>query len=318
MASTGNPTLLACSFLLGLLLLAAWLRLPVPLEAPAGSGSSEAALAGAVADWRGLWTAVAAEGEAALRPDETALGARAAGDTLGMRYPGLYRELEAGARQRFQLAALANDPARKLDLLAPLRDHADPRVRHRAWLETARVRLREARHEAAATALTAALAEPVPARWQADTRLMQAVVAGQRGDSLAASEALNAAISLDPGFWDARQLRLRVSSELLAAPLDAAACLRHSQRLLEDLGALPALAQSHEQFRVLADRLAPRGERGHPAFGLLAGLAYHWVGDGAAARAALTAGFGGAGRLPAACAAELTRSARQLLDSLPP
>ena len=320
MAFTGNPTEWACGFLLALAVLVLCLEIPPPAEAPTAEGGADAgALAGAVADWRKLWTAVASSGEEALRPGVDEPRLRAAGDTLLMRYPGLVGDLAPAARHRFQLSALSNDPALKLELLTPLRDHADPRVRHRAWLESARVRLRERRPAEAAEALDAALSQPVPPRWQADTRLMQAVVALAADDRPRAAVLLDSAIELDPGFWDARQLRLRVRSELLAAAdLRADACLRHSRRLLEDLGALPALAQSHEQFRMLADRFASLGERGHPAFGLLAGLAYHWVGDDPAARRALQAGFADSRRLPAACAAELGRSGRELLARLPP
>lgn len=318
MAFTGRSSEFACGFLLLLAALVPWLPPPPATEAPVGGGEEAvAALAQAVADWRTLWTAVDENGEAALEPDIQSEGLRAAGDTLWMRYPGLARDVDPAARHRFQLIALSNDARRKQELLISLKDHHDPRVRQRAWLESARVALRADQPGEAALALERALAEAVPEGWQADTWLMMAVVALADEDRPTALAALDTAIALDPGFWDARQLRLRVSSEALTTRgLAAADCLNLSQRLLEDLGALPTLAESHEQFRVLADRFATLEGRGHPVFALLAGLAYHWVGDNAAARETLR--LEGDHGLPPDCAAELLSSGRQLRARLTP
>lgn len=313
MASIGSPNIWAGGFLLLLLLLSLGLT-PRSSETPQAS-----ALAAAQQSWRQLMATVMAEGEQALHPGEAGAELRAAGDTLGMRYPGLWQSLEQPLRHQFQLVALSNDPDTKRQLLAPLQSHEDPQVRHRAWLEVARLGLRQADYAAVAMALDQALQQPVPERWQADTHLMRALLHLEARQRDAAGRELDQAVTLDGGYWDARQLRLRVYSEALSVPGQTASeCLRRSQRLLEDLGALPALADSHDQFRLLADRFAALGEQGHLAFGLLAGLAYQWVGDVSAARRMLDAALSTRTRLPAACVAELSQSARQVLAALPP
>jgi hypothetical protein len=85
--------------------------------------------------------------------------------------------------------------------------------------------------------------------------------------------------------------------------------------MIENLGALPALAQDRKQLRDIADRFAIATEgAANPAFFLLSRLGYQWAGDRERAQAALSKARQSSGRLPRQCAALIADRATALLQ----
>ena len=311
MASTGNTAghWLALGGLGVLLVLLLW---PWPLEHR--SRGEAAVTAEALARWEQLWQSLETEGVESLAPEVAGSGLQPAGDTAFMRYRDFWRQVEPAALERFQRAALANNPQTKLQLLESLQRDPDPRLRYRAWLERARIELRARNLEAAETAARRALAvEGIEPLFQADAPFILGYIALERGELERADQWLEAAIQQDPGFWDARQSHLLVLVRLLERPRGAGVCLDRTRRLIEHLGALPALAGSRSQFRDIADRLRTVGGD-NPALLLAAALGRRWAGDQASAREWLTAVREGAGRLPGACGELVRARAAHLLE----
>lgn len=317
MAFTGKRALLVIA-LLGLLgladvLLWAARHAPEPVEASGTGEASAAEQAAAQARWEALWQTLAEQGVTALAPGVADASLQPAGDTAFMRYRQNWREVDAALQRRLQLVALANDPARKLELLAPLLTADVARLRYRALLEQARIHLRSRDLPAARLAAQAALAvSDIPPLWQADAYFMLGFTALEAQDLEQAATALAAAVARDPGFWDARQTDLLVLTRLLEQPnQSSAACLDRTRRVIEHLGALPALAQNRAQFRDIADRLGEIGGR-NPALKLAAGLGRLWAGDTVQAAEWLHEAATIPGALPAACA-DLIRARAALL-----
>ena len=233
-----------------------------------------------------------------------------------MRYRNLWSAVDKNDRFRFQLIAMANNPQHKLELLAPLIDAENALIRYRARLETARVQLRARDLDAARAAAQAALATPLDdPRFYADAHFALGFVALEQRDWDKAEQSFNQAIARDPGFWDARQLRLLTLSRLLGGAVQSTAvCLHRTRTLIEDLGAMPALAQSRLQFRDIADRFGALAGARNPAFELTAGLGYFWAGDRDKAHRALTQAHQSQGELPARCAELIAAKARDLLE----
>ncbi len=267
----------------------------------------------ALAQWQALWSDLAERGEAALQPESLETSLRAAGDTAFMRYRNLWGRVDESARRAFQMAALSGDPQRKLALLQPFGTAADARTRFRALLEIARVQLRLRALDPAREAARGALAVVgVPERIQADAHFVLGYIAWESGSLDQAESALTRAVAADPGFWDARQLRLLVLGRQLGQPRQSAAdCLDRTRSMILDLGAMPALAQDRTQFRDIADRFAVQGVPANPAFALLSGLGYRWSGDLERARAALASAEIPRGQLPPACEALILEKARE-------
>ena len=192
---------------------------------------------------------------------------------------------------------------RKLALIEPLTQAEEPLIRFRAHLERARLQRRLQDFESARIAARAALAVPeLPERLRSDAWFILADSAWEQDRLDEAETALNAAIADDPGFWDARRLRLEVLARRLAEPRQrGAVCLDRTRRMIEDLGALPALAEDQTQFRDLADRFARQGTPSHVALALIAGLGYRWSGDTERARVTLANAERLRGRLPDGC-----------------
>lgn len=281
----------------------------------------EAELQPALAHWQALWSRLATEGVTALEPDIADPSLRAAGDTAFMRYRNLWDQVPATARRDFQLAALANDPEHKQRLLKPWRDAEIPLIRFRAWLEQARIALRQQDPGAAAAAARTALEIPaLPAPVRADAAFILGYLALQAGALDQAEAQLARAIRDDPGFWDARQLHLRVLGALLAqSDSRPARCLNHTRALIEQLGALPALAQDRTQFRDIADQFARQTHGAHPALALMTGLGYLWAGETERARGQLTLAAQGhePGPGPPMCRQRIAEQARAWLRRLP-
>ncbi len=271
----------------------------------------------ALAAWEALWSRIDSQGSAALRPAQIEPGQRPAGDTVFMRYPNLWTEIDPQARTAFQLAAASSDPERKLALLAPLTHHPEPRIRLRVYLEQGRIaRRREDCLAAAGSARRALAIDGIPERLKADAWLILADCAWRQGHWDESEAALDQAIAADPGFWDARRLRL----ELLARRLEegsspTAVCLDRTRRLIEDLGALPALAEDRTQFRDLADRLARAGTTRTSALALVMGLGYLWAGDQGRAQATLALAEQLQGHLPTRCESEIRARIAYLLNT---
>ena len=305
--------------LLALLLPLCLWSLIVQPPSSATAGDSDGREQMALAQWQALWSDLDARGELALQPEPTDSSLRAAGDTAFMRYRNLWGEVDETARRTLQMAALSGDPQRKLALLHPLTNARDALTRFRAWLEIARVQLRLRALEPAREAAQAALAVPeVPERIRADAHFVLGYLAWASQSFDAAESALTQAVTGDPGFWDARQLRLLVLARQLGAPRQRMVdCLDRTRQMILDLGALPALAQDRTQFRDIADRFAAAGMPANPAFALISGLGYRWSGDLPRARAALAGAERARGRLPAACETAIIAKASEWLRKDP-
>lgn len=315
MASIGSPPQaprpvprlaprLAAPALLAVLVGVLWGLMQAPDRSAETGGLGDSAEARqAVEAWETLWSELGERGVAALSPTASDSSRRSAGDTVFMRYRNLWGRIDDEARLAFQLAALSGDPARKLALIEPLTQAEEPLIRFRAHLERARLQRRLQDFESARIAARAALAVPeLPERLRSDAWFILADSAWEQDRLDEAETALNAAIADDPGFWDARRLRLEVLARRLAEPRQrAAVCLDRTRRLIQDLGALPALAEDQTQFRDLADRFARQGAPTNVALALVAGLGYHWSGDLERARITLEHAEQRRGSLPKAC-----------------
>lgn len=257
----------------------------------------------AVAEWEQLWSAIAAEGAQALTPAVSDRTLRAAGDTAFMRYRNLWQTIDKDTRKRFQMTALANNPQQKLDLLQPLTQTDDAQIRFRALLEIARIQLRLRDLDQARAHTQQALAIPnIAPRISADAYFVLGYTALEQSDLDDAEAALAQAVAQDPGFWDARQIQLLVLSQQLGRSRQgAAACLNRTRQLIENLGAMPILAQSHTQFRDIADRFGAQAAVANPSFHLLAGLGYRWSGNAKRSRSELNKAKQARGRLPRQC-----------------
>lgn len=269
----------------------------------------------ALAQWEALWADVDRRGEAALQPAHSDPSLRSAGDTVFMRYRNLWRDVDETTRRAFQMVALANDPNTKIAGLQPLATTGPAPVRARALVEIARIRLRQrALDEARASARQALTIPGLEPRFMADAYFILGYIALEARDFDSAETALAEAVARDPGFWDARQTQLLVLSHQLSQPRQTvAACINRTRLMIENLGALPTLAQDHTQFWDIADRFAAQSARANPAFFLLSGLGYLWVGDREKARAALAAASKTRGVLPRPCEALLIAKAEELL-----
>ncbi len=139
-------------------------------------------------------------------------------------------------------------------------------------------------------------------------------VALEKQDLDSAEQAFNKAVGADPGFWDARQAQLLALSRQLAQSRQSpAACLNRTRIMIENLGAMPVLAQNRMQFRDIADRFGARSGGSNPAFHLLAGLGYLWAGDHDKSRSELTAARRSQGKLPSRCEALIIAEIDKLL-----
>jgi tetratricopeptide (TPR) repeat protein len=300
--------------LLGGLTLISLLRSPVAnSSAEIADGQAQAQ---ALAQWQALWTDIAEHGEAALQPEQTDVSLRAAGDTVFMRYRNRWKNVDPAARRTFQMAALANDPQQKLALLEPLTTVDAPMIRARALLEVARVHLRRRALDLATMTAQQVLAIPgLTAQVTADAYFILGYAALEAHDLDRAEAALAQAVERDPGFWDARQTQLLVLNRQLNQPRQSvAACLNRSRLMIQNLGALPALAQDRTQFRDIADRFAAQAAIANPAFRLLSGLGYLWVGDHDRAQKALAEARKPQGQLPRQCETLIAAQAAALLQ----
>ncbi len=306
------------ALLLALLLIPSlwgWLAGSARLERGGDHGEAGREQETALARWEALWSELETRGEAALQPELTDRSLRSAGDTAFMRYRNQWREVTDPARQAFQMAALSNDPQQKIALLQPFAVNADPRTRFRALLEIARVHLRLRALDAARTSAREALAIPdLPPPIRADAHFVLGYAALEAQDLDGAEAALAQAVAGDPGFWDARQMQLLVLGRQIGQPRQSvAACLNRTRLMIENLGALPALAQDRTQFRDIADRFAVQEAAVNPALALLSGLGYRWAGDRERAHAALANIDATRGLLPPACAARVIAKAEEWL-----
>ncbi len=328
MASIGRAALLVPALVGVSLLWVLGLWAPLPVAGRSGTGTMGAKALdvhlaeteqAALASWESMWLAISQQGVDALAPEVAEPGLQPAGDTVFMRYRNLWSETDPEAQRRFQLVALANDPQRKLELLAPLLTARNAMIRYRALLEGARLYLRQRALEEAVAAARAALAvEGIDPREQADAHFILGFTAMETGDLVGADEALVAALTRDPGFWDARQAELLVLTRLLSLRgQGTAVCLDRARRVIEGLGALPALSQNRTQLRDMADRLDAVGES-NPALKLAAGLASLWSGDGNQARVWLKEALVMPSRLPSPCTDLIrAKAAEQLAEAGP-
>lgn len=286
---------------------------------PTEDDGKEAPGKGPVSEWQAMWEKIEAEGYQSLAPDVAAQPSlRAAGDTCGMRYRGLFDGLPREAKHAFQVIAFSNDPDSKLRLLERSVVAGEAMVRQRAYLEIARVQLRQGRGEAALATLAAARRLAGPSSCQADLAFMEGYIRAERSDVEQALHWLREAVRLDPGFWNARQVLVAVLTQRLHGPgLTANRCLELTRLLIENLGALPQLAQDVKQFRTIADHVAGNASGGNAATSLVAGLGYQWGGDHQRSRALFEQGQQARSALPPACRRLIEERLHKLLEEQP-
>ena len=157
------------------------------------------------------------------------------------------------------IAAFANDPQVKRQVLEPLLTSPHPPIRGRAAVELARVALREGDPDAAQAALDAAAGLALAPACEADVHYLRGRVALHRGETQAALDALATATGAGPRLLDAWRDQVPLLVGVLhESPRRTTDCLRHARRLIEILGLLPQLANDAGQFGKLAlmlDRL---------------------------------------------------------------
>lgn len=253
--------------------------------------------------WKQLWVRLEEEGLKALDPtSQVDKSLRAAGDTCGMRYRDFFKELTEAQRYRFKVAAFSNTPQTKLALLQTLTEDGHDLVRFRAYLEIARIHIRQQHWPIALQALAKAEGLAVPSACQSDRNFLRGYVAFQQGRLDQAEQHLREATALDPGFWNARQLLLSIlSRQLQGASQDNRQCLNRTRLLVENLGALPQLAQDSKQFRVIAEQVSAISAKTNSAISLIRGLGYLWGGDTQQAITVFQAGIADTGQLPQHC-----------------
>ena len=258
-----------------------------------------------LAAWEELWAELETEGVDALAPEMRVAGARYAGDTCGMRYRRLYRGVDGETRERLVIAAFANDPETKRELLQPLLNAPDAQIRARAAAELTRVALRQGDTAAAESALRQGQGLELPAACEADRHYLEGRIAVHRGDATTALKAFEAANALDPGYWNAYRDRLPVLVRALHEPdQDLATCLRRARTLIEVLGLLPQLADDTRQFAKLALSLERLGVRSSATL-LASGLTWRWAGQEGHGRGVLARGLEAPELLPTSCEREM-------------
>lgn len=280
----------------------------IPATTPADRATEQedpAAVQAAVQAWQEMWQELEAEGVDALDLGVNVAGAQYAGDTCGMRYRRIYRGVASETRERMVIAAFANDPRIKRQVLEPLLASSDPGIKARAAVELARVALRQKDADRAEAALDEATGLALPPACEADVHYLRGRVALHRGEMRAALEALTAATERDRGFWNAWRDQVPILVQALhESPQRTAECLHRTRRLIEILGLLPQLANDAGQFGKLALMLDRMGA--HSSATLLASaLMWQWAGQEEHGRSILRRAMDAPALLPAACEREI-------------
>lgn len=266
--------------------------------------------------WEMLWTELEARGVDALAPEERIAGARYAGDTCGMRYRSLYRDVDSETRERLAIAAFANDPEIKRRLLSPLLNSSETPIRARAAIELARVALRRGHLDTAESVLRRSEGLELPPACEADRHYLYGRVAMHRSDTEAALDAFAAATARDPGYWNAYRDRVTVLVRALHEPdQGAAACLRRARKLIEILGLLPQLAGDTRQFAKLALALERLGVRSSATL-LASGMTWRWAGQATHGRGVLARGLNAPELLPRVCERQMRARIYSALEDL--
>ncbi|MEZ5583644.1 MAG: tetratricopeptide repeat protein [Candidatus Competibacteraceae bacterium] len=273
----------------------------------------------AIARWEQLWQQIATDENnaetASSVPDKSL---RAAGDTVFMRYRHLWVDVDRQTRHAFRLSALSNQLPQKIELLQPLLQAHDAQIRFRAWLEIARLQLRARDLKEAETAAREALGvADIDPKLTVDAHFILAYTALEQRQFDVAEQALEQAVSLDSGFWDARQVQMWLLTRQLDNPRQTLSdCLDRTRLLIENLRIMPALGQNRVQFRDFADLFRTGAASGNAATHLLAGLGDLWAGDRDKARDQFLKVKQSRGRLPVRCAALIAAKADELLNSV--
>lgn len=247
-----------------------------------------------------------------------------AADTVFLRHRSITPALEAAAVRRFQAVALAQSAALGLEILAPLRAHADPLTRYRAHLEAARLQFRTVGGRptpAADEALARALREPLPSpRLRADAMFLTGYAAVRRRAPERAVEAFRQALEADPAYQNAARWAIAAKAMWLDQEIGRTLGATHCQAALEDLLAtvrhLGSLVRNANHFRDMARDLrtlpALNGQAGQFVKGYLALLAA----DRGAARAAFAQVGEGRSTLSVPCTRVLAAHAGMAMRDL--
>ena len=304
-----------------LLVLLAWYRpraicSPNAATEPPAGQEDPVTVEAALAAWQEMWKDLEAEGVDALDPGLNVPGAQYAGDTCGMRYRRLYRDVTPAARERLVIAAFANDPRVKQRVLEPLLASPSESTRGRAAVELARVALRNNAPGQADAALDETIGLGMPEVCEADVHYLRGRAALHRGEMDAALDALTMATDRDRGYWNAWRDQVPILVHALhETPQRTSDCLNRTRRLIEILGLLPQLANDTGQFGKLALSMERLGAHSSSTL-LAAGVMWRWAGQVAHGRSVLVRALNTPPRLPPTCEREIrARIVRELEDA---
>ncbi|MCB9948360.1 MAG: hypothetical protein H6842_11100 [Rhodospirillaceae bacterium] len=245
----------------------------------------------------------ASEVQQRMRPEELQPTTLPAGDRAGMRHLALWGTPSPDVRQRFQLAALADDPALKRQVLEPLLQDTSPEVRLRTRVELGTIALRLGDPTLALTYVADRAEDVGQPAMRADAVFLEAMARQALGERERSWALLAEAVELDPTYWDAWLQLLSASLRELAGPrLTAQACQRYAATVLRSVAVLPALADNTRYFRQIADHVTGTGGARSAAGDYAAALAYAWVNDRDLALASMEQAAAHVGRLPRGCA----------------
>ncbi|RKZ86527.1 MAG: hypothetical protein DRR19_14815 [Candidatus Parabeggiatoa sp. nov. 1] len=180
------------------------------------------------------------------------------GDTVFMRYHGIFSGIiNKSVARTFTAVTLSTDMDFKLKTLKQLA-HAEQKnlVRYRAWLELARLHLRNRNQKMASSALSKALGITLDNEaWKADAHFLQASVHFTNKDINAALPKLETALRSDPNFVDAYVLYIRA---LLEASLQKETyfsqdnCTNKLTKLMDSLDMIACVTNDRHTFVHLA------------------------------------------------------------------
>ncbi|MDM8561182.1 hypothetical protein [Candidatus Parabeggiatoa sp. HSG14] len=179
------------------------------------------------------------------------------GDTVFMRYYGIFSGILSEKLARtFTAITISNDIDFKLKKLTQLTHHDENLVRYRAWLELARLHLRNKNWKKAESSLSKALNETLDNEdWKVDAHFLQAYIHLTNKKINSALSQLETALAGDPNFVDAYVLYIRA---LLEASLQKEtffsknSCTTKLTKLMDSIDMIACVTNDRHTFIHLA------------------------------------------------------------------
>lgn len=183
------------------------------------------------------------------------------GDTVFMRYPGIFSgTLSETVARTFTAVTLSNDIEFKRQTLKQLTGADQTNlVRYRAWLELARLHLRNKNQKLASSALAQALGITLDNDdWKADAHFLQGSIQLTQKNINAALSKLETALSSDPNFIDGYVLYIHA---LLEASLQKETyfsqqnCTNKLTKLMDSIDMIACVTNDRHTFVHLANTM---------------------------------------------------------------